>query len=138
ISRFAWNPASHAFEENPLTGSKSDTTYLDGLQWSDQISTLQMHGAETTEFVHPHLLPGFLGTGAVFIPSPGISRARPGTDIPALDALRKTKTFVGYVYGGIRAFPSEFPYLKTARPHTSGAVPTKSSDMIVTVYVGRS
>jgi hypothetical protein len=138
ISRFAWNPSAHAFQENPRVGSKTDPIYLDGLQWSDQISTLQKHDTETAEFVHPHSLPAFLGTGAVFIPSPEVTRARAGTDIFALDSFRKTRTFVGYIYGGIRAFPYQFPYLKTAPPHNSGAVPTKSSDMILKVYVDRS
>src|SRR5262249_34325781 len=138
ISRFVWNPASHALEENPRVGSKFDSTYLDGLQWSDQISTLQRHGTETTEFAHPRPLRAFLGTGAVFIPSSDVARARPDTDILALDAFGKRRTFVGYIYGGIRAFPYQFPYLKTSPAHNSGAVPTKASDMILKVYVERS
>jgi hypothetical protein len=138
ITRFAWNAAAHAFEENARSGSKSDAIYLDGLQWSDQISTIQKHHSDTSEFVDPHSLPAFLGTGAVFIPAPERSRARANTEILALDAIGQRKTFVGYIYGGIRAFPYQFPYVKTAAPHNSGAVPTKPSDMILKVYVERS
>jgi hypothetical protein len=138
ISQSAWNPLAHAFEENPRIGTKTDSIYLDGLQWSDQVSTLQKHGADTTEFVHSRSLPAFLGTGAVFIAAPELTRARTGTDILAIDSFGKTKTFVGYIYGGIRAFPYRFPYLKTGQPHNSGAVPTKASDMILKVYVERS
>ena len=138
ISRYVWSPSTHLFEENPRIGSKTDLIYMDGLQWSDQISTIQTRGADTSELVHPRSLPAFLGTDAVFIPSPEITRARASTNILALDSLAKTKTFVGYVYGGIRAFPYQFPYLKTSQPHNSGAVPTKPSDMILKVYVERS
>jgi hypothetical protein len=138
ISRYVWSPSTHVFEENPRIGSKTDLIYMDGLQWSDQISTIQTRGADTSELVHPRSLPAFLGTDAVFIPSPEITRARASTNILALDSLAKTKTFVGYVYGGIRAFPYQFPYLKTSQPHNSGAVPTKPSDMILKVYVERS
>jgi hypothetical protein len=138
ISRYGWNAAARTFEENARIGSKSDPIYLDGLQWSDQISTLQQHHSETTEFVHTQSLPAFLGTGAVFIPSRDMTRARPNTDIIALDAIGQGRTLVGYIYGGIRAFPYQFPYAKTAQPHNSGAVPTKASDVILKVYVQRS
>ena len=137
ISRFAWNPAKHAFEENRIVGGKSDSTYLDGLQWSEQISTIQRSAAGTTESVHVNSLPAFLGTGAVFILAPEISRAQSDTDIVALDSLPEGETFVGYIYGGIRAYPYRFPYLKSATPYNSGAVPSKPSDMILKVYVER-
>jgi hypothetical protein len=116
-------------------GGKSDSTYLDGLQWSEQISTIQRSAAGTTESVHVNSLPAFLGTGAVFILAPEISRAQSDTDIVALDSLPEGKTFVGYIYGGIRAYPYRFPYLKSATPYNSGAVPSKPSDMILKVYV---
>jgi len=41
ISRFAWDSATGKFVENLKTGSKTEATYLDGLQWSDQISTIR-------------------------------------------------------------------------------------------------
>jgi hypothetical protein len=34
---------------------------------------------------------------------------------------------VGYIYGGIHAFPYQFPYNKGAVPYNSGAVPTTGS-----------
>jgi len=123
---------------NPRVGTKTNPTYLDGMQWSDQISTIRRvmtPGSETTsEFVHPTGLPAFLGTEAVFIPAPAIARAAKGTDILDLDCLRG-KVIVGYIYGGIRAFPYRFPYDRTARPYNSGAVPSKPNDLILKVYV---
>jgi hypothetical protein len=135
ISRFSWNPLRQVFEENPKVGSKTDSTYLDGLQWSDQISTIRKRENETFEIVHPASLPAFVGAGAVFIPSPDLARARPGTDILSFEPLQGTRTFVGYIYGGIRAYPYRFPYLKTAPRYNAGAVPTKISDLILKVYV---
>jgi len=41
----------------------------------------------------------------------------------------------GYLYGGIRAFPREFPYRDDSPAYHSGNVPTRSSDMIVAVYI---
>jgi hypothetical protein len=139
ISRFSWDPASAAFAGNPRIGNKTEATYLDGMQWSDQISTIRtvMAGGRegTTEFVHPGFLPGFLGTGAVFIPTPDVARAHPGANILDLEKLSRAKTLVGYIYGGIRAYPYRFPYSKTATPYNAGTIPTKPSDLILRVYV---
>jgi hypothetical protein len=137
ISRFSWNPSEGIYQENPMTGSKSDSKYLDGLQWSDQVSTIQKDETATIEMVHSRPLPTFLGTDAVFIPVPELARAYPDTEILSFDSLKNTRTFVGYIYGGIRAYPYEFPFLKTAQPHNSGAVPSKASDMILKVYIAR-
>jgi hypothetical protein len=135
ISRFSWNAVEDVFEANPLTGSKTESKYLDGLQWSDQISTIRKNETGTAEMVHPRPLPTFLGADAVFIPTPELARAYRGTDILAFDSLRRKKTFVGYVYGGIQAYPYQFPYLKTAPAYSSGAVPSRSSGMILKVYI---
>ena len=116
-------------------GSKTESTYLDGLQWSDQISTIQKSDGDTSEFVHARSLPAHIGAGAVFIPTPELKRVRPGADILAFDAFRETRTFVGYVFGGIRAYPYQFPYLKTAPRYNSGAVPSKPNDLILKIYV---
>jgi hypothetical protein len=137
ISRFSWNPLEATYQENPLVGGKTESKYLDGLQWSDQISTIAKSNAETTENVQPRPLPAFLGTDAVFIPVADLQRANKNTEILALDSLKNRKTFLGYIYGGIRAFPYQFPYTKTAAPYNAGAVPTKPSDMILKVYLER-
>ena len=139
ISRFEWDPENKTYRENPRVGDKSTKPYLDGMQWSDQISTLRKVMAdgkeETAEMVQPHSLPGFFGTSAVFIPGDEVRRASPGTAILDLDALRGKRTLVGYVYGGIQAFPYAFPYSKSGTPYNGGAVPSKPSGVILKVYV---
>jgi len=139
ISRYSWNADAGTFVENPRTGSKTEATYLDGLQWSDQISTIEHAMAagkeKTREAVHAALLPGFVGTGAVFIAAPEVARAAPGTDILDLERLRGKKTLVGYIYGGIRAFPYQFPYNKSSAAYNAGTVPTRPSELILKVYL---
>ena len=136
LSRYSWDTSRGEFQENPKIGGKTEQIYLDGMQWSDQISTVRKVMAtgkeETSEVVQSILLPGFLGTDAVFIPAPGIQRQNSILD---LDALRGTKTFVGYIFGGIQAFPYSFPYLKTSKPYNAGSVPTRPSGQILKVYV---
>jgi len=134
ISRHDWDAATRKFVPHTKIGTKSDVVYLDGLQWSDQISTIR-HAEQTTEFVHPQSLPSFLGSDAVFIPAPDVPRASPDTEILNLKALAGKRTFVGYLYGGIRASPYRFPYTRTAQPYNSGTVPTKASDLVLKVYV---
>jgi len=139
ISRYSWNADTGQFIENPKVGDKVSPVYRDGLQWSDQISTIESvsDGAKTvtSELANPSSLPAYTGADAVFVPSPAVARAYPDTDILDLGSLTDRKTFVGYIYGGIRAFPNRFPYNKTAEPYNSGAVPTKASDLILKVYV---
>ena len=139
ISRHSWDRVAERFVENEITGSKHGPVYLDGMQWSDQISTVRRAmsagNRDTSEFVHTAPLPGFLGTDAVFIPAADVARAHSGTDILDMNALRGKRVFVGYLYGGIQASPYHFPYLKTAKPYNSGVVPTKPSEYILKVYV---
>jgi hypothetical protein len=139
ISRFLWDWKAKTFRENPRVGDKSANPYLDGMQWSDQISTIRKVMApgkeETTETVQLQSLPGYLGTDAVFIPADEPLRASPGTAILDFDALQGKRTFVGYMYGGIQAFPYTFPYSKSDRPYNAGAVPSKPSGFILKVYV---
>jgi hypothetical protein len=78
-----------------------------------------------------------VGTDAVFVPQPNLARAIPGTDILDLRALPAGKTLVGYLYGGIQAFPLRFPYTRTAESYNSGAVPSRPSESILKVYVQR-
>lgn len=142
ISRFTWDGTAERFVEHAKRGSKTSHVYLDGLQWSDEISTLRRvmtPGKEATaEMVHSRSLPGFLGANSVFIPAVDAARAAPGTDILDLQALRGSRVFVGYLYGGIRAAPYKFPYLKTGAPYNAGTVPTKPSDVILRVFVNRA
>jgi hypothetical protein len=139
VSRFWWDGESQTFQENSRVGDKSSKPYLDGMQWSDQISTLRKVMAagkeETTETAQSRSLPGFLGTSAVFIPLEEVTRASPGTAMLDLDALRGKRTFVGYIYGGIQAFPYAFPYSKSGTPYNAGAVASQPSGVILKVYV---
>jgi hypothetical protein len=139
ISRYAWYAHAKVFMENARSGNKNQGNYLDGMQWSDQISTLRRvvaaEKAETSETVQDAPLGGFVGTDAVFIPIPQLARAAAGTDILDLTPLRGKRTLVGYIYGGIRASPFQFPYNKTAQQYNSGTVPTKPSDLILKVYL---
>ena len=51
-----------------------------------------------------------------------------------LRPLRGKKTLVGYVYGGIQAFPKEFPYQENSPQYHSGNVPTRINEKIIGVY----
>jgi hypothetical protein len=135
ISRFVWDQAANCFVENPRTGSKTQNNYMDGLQWSDQISVIKRTDANTTESVQSASLPGFVGTEAVFIPAETVPRAEGDGDVLDLTQLRGKRTLVGYIFGGIRAYPFRFPYDKSAQPYNSGTVPTKPSDMVLKVYL---
>ena len=136
ISQWRWNPERAEFQAAPRAGTKSDSLYFDGLQWIDQITTL-VHGPnETYEVVQPsNRLAAFLGTNAAFLPASGLQRMRADADVFDLRPLRGKRVLVGYIYGGIRAFPREFPYREDSRPYRSGNVPTRSSDMIIAVYI---
>jgi hypothetical protein len=142
IGRYYWDEGVGQFVENPRIGTKVSPVYLDGMQWSDQISTIERNmaagGEATSEVANPTALPGFVGTNAVFVPEPGIARAYPGTDILDFASIGNQKTFVGYIYGGIRAFPHRFPYTKTAPAYNAGTVPTEASALILKVYVQRA
>lgn len=139
IGRYSWDNVAGQFVENAKVGTKVSSVYLDGLQWSDQIATIQkvmVPGKETTrEIANASPLPGYMGTDAVFIAAPEISRAYSGGDIFDLESLQGIRTFVGYIYGGIQASPHRFPYSKTAPEYSAGTVPTKPSELILRVYV---
>jgi hypothetical protein len=136
ISRYSWDTSTNDFRDNPKVGGKTEQIYLDGMQWSDQISTIRKVMApgkeETNEVVQPNLLPAYLGTDAVFIPAPGVRREGSVLD---LDALRGTRTLVGYIFGGIQAFPYSFPYLKSSKPYNAASVPTRPAEQILKVYI---
>jgi hypothetical protein len=135
ISRWTWDPAKNSFTQAPLVGDKTKPVYLDGMPWIDQISTLIQRGHESSEIVQPARLPSFVGANAAFLPVAGLKRIREDADVYDLDPLRGKHTLIGYIYGGIRAFPREFPYLETSPSYNAGNVPTKPNDTILAVYV---
>jgi hypothetical protein len=139
ISRHFWNDDKTEFVANPMVGTKADAVYLDGMQWSDQISTIRRSYsstiASTHEFVQRATLPAFIGSDSVFIPDPQLTRVAGQPDILEATAIVKGKTAVGYIYGGIRASPFRFPYSRSSAPYNSGAVPTKPNDIVLRVYV---
>jgi hypothetical protein len=135
ISRWTWDEREKQFVAAPLVGDKTTTIYLDGMPWIDQVSTLIRHGSETLEVVQDARLPGYVGTNGAFLPVPALKRIREDADVYDLRAMRGKRVLIGYIYGGIRAFPKEFPYLEKSRSYSSGNVPTKPNDLILAVYI---
>ena len=87
------------------------------------------------EFVQDNRLPAYLGTNSAFLPAGDLKKIHGDADIIDLRQFRGKRILAGYLFGGIRAFPKEFPYTDDARDYTSGAVPSRASDMILKVYV---
>jgi hypothetical protein len=137
ISRWRWNEAARKFEQAPTLGDKTkQTDYLDGMPWINEISTLARRPGKTFEFVQQDSrLPAYLGTNAAFMPAPGLKKIREDANIFDLSQFHGKRVLAGYLYGGIRAFPKQFPYTDEAPEYTSGNVPTKPSDLILKVYV---
>lgn len=136
ISGWTWDYASKTMEPAPRSGHKGEFGYFDGLSWIDHISTLVQEPSGTHEIVQPTTrLPAYLGTNAAFIPAAGLSKIREDADVYDLRPLRGKRTLVGYLYGGIRAVPREFPHRDESRLYRSGNVPTSVSDMILPIYV---
>ncbi len=137
ISRWRWNDAKRQFVQARVSGDKTKQTgYLDGMPWINEISTLVRSGGKTFEFVQQDgRLPGYVGTNAAFLPAAGLKKIREDADIFDLRQFRGKRVLAGYLFGGIRAFPKEFPYTDEAPEYTSGNVPARASDMILKVYV---
>jgi hypothetical protein len=137
ISRWRWNDAQRQFVLAPVLGDKTkERDYLDGMPWINEISTLVRSHGKTVEFVQQDSrLPGYVGTNAAFLPAAGLKKIREDSDILDFRQFRGTRVFAGYIYGGIRAFPKQFPYTNESPEYTSGNVPTKPSDLILKVYV---
>jgi hypothetical protein len=136
ISRWLWNYTSQAFVQAPIVGDKSKSAYQDGMPWIDQISTLASGAKGTSEFVQPaNRLPAYLGTNMAFLPVPGFKRVREEAPVFDLAQFRGKRTLVGYLFGGVRAFPKQFPYREDSTSYNSGNVPTKPSNMILKVYL---
>jgi hypothetical protein len=136
ISRWRWNDSKSRFVAAPVTGDKTSRTgYLDGLPWINEITTLVRNGSTIFEFVQENRLPGYLGTNAAFLAADGLMKVREDADIFDLRQFRGKRILAGYLFGGIRAFPKQFPYTDEAPEYTSGTVPAKASDLILKVYV---
>lgn len=137
ISRWRWNDASRQFVQAPVLGDKNQHAgYFDGLPWINEISTLVRTKGKWVEFVQQeNRLPGYVGTNGAFLPAAGLKRIREDADIFDLRQFRGKRVLAGYLFGGIRAFPKEFPYTEESRDYTSGNVPTKPNDMVLKVYV---
>ena len=137
ISRWRWSDAAHKFEQAPVLGDKTkQTDYLDGMPWINEISTLVHRPDKTYEFVQQdNRLPAYVGTNAAFMPAAGLQKIREDANIFDLRQFHGKRVLAGYLYGGIRAFPKQFPYTDEAPEYTSGNVPTKPSDLILKVYV---
>jgi hypothetical protein len=136
ISRWIWDYQKKQAEIAPLAGDKTRPDYLDGMEWVDHITTL-IHGPHGTyEAVQPAgRMAGYIGTNAEFFPSGELQRIREDADVFDLKPLRGKRILAGYLYGGIRAFPREFPYLDESPLYHPGNVPTKANDMIIAVYI---
>jgi hypothetical protein len=136
ISGWTWNDTTSHFDLAPRIGDKTKSVYFDGMAWIDQITTLARSPRETYEAVQPsNRMAAYLGTNAAFLPVPGLKKIREDAGIFDLRALRGERILMGYLYGGIRAMPREFPYLDNSPAYSSGNVPTRTSDMIVAVYL---
>jgi hypothetical protein len=136
ISRWRWNDTSRQFVQAPVLGDKAHLAgYFDGLPWINEISTLARNKGRWIEFVQESHLPGYVGANSAFFPAPGLKRIREDANVFDLRQFHGKRVFAGYLFGGIRAFPKEFPYTQEARDYTSGNVPTKPNDMILKVYV---
>jgi hypothetical protein len=137
ISRWRWNDGKRQFVEAPVLGDKTKQTgYLDGMPWINEISTLVRTKGKTSEFVQQdNRLSGYVGTNAAFLPAAGLKKIREDADIFDLRQFRGKRVFAGYIYGGVRAYPKQFPYTDDSAEYTSGNIPTKPNDMILKVYV---
>jgi hypothetical protein len=137
ISGWLWNQEKGAVEPAPREGDRSAAVYRDGLQWIDRITTLvRDRDGQHVEWVQPaNRLAGYLGANAVFLPAHGLQRFRPDADVFDARPLRGRRTLAGYIFGGIRAFPRQFPYSDNAPDYRSGNVPTRASEMVIAVYV---
>ncbi|MFO0889521.1 MAG: hypothetical protein U0790_10325 [Isosphaeraceae bacterium] len=95
---------------------------IDGLPFVDSISTIARHpDGSSTQYVWPFRLPALMGADALFLPSSAVDRDVSG--FLRIDSV-KSRTFVGWVYGGIVA---ERPY--------SVQGPTRASNRLFRVSI---
>lgn len=141
ISGWLWSSARNAFEPAARAGEKSSAKYMDGLQWIDWISTIALDAkGRHTETVQPSgRMPAYLGANAVFLPVADLPRVRADADVFDLQAIKgkqeRQRVLAGYLFGGIRAFPKQFPYRDDSPDYNSGNVPSRASELILAVYL---
>ncbi|MBL8209976.1 MAG: hypothetical protein JNK87_04660 [Bryobacterales bacterium] len=136
ISATLWNAAKGMYEPAPRVGERSEARYMDGLQWIDRMTTVVRSEERMVELVERgEPMAGYVGTNAVFLPSPELRRVRPDAEIYDLRPLRGKRVLAGYLFGGIRAFPKQFPYHADSPDYQSGNVPTRASELILAVYL---
>ena len=81
-------------------------------------------GGVFSETLYPNRMPGFLGSNAKFVLNPSIPQYDNGViKMREINA----RTFVGYIYGGIKA--------TSQHPGTSGMGSSSASDIILKVYI---
>lgn len=94
-----------------------------GLPFIDEITTMTVTpDGKSSECVASQTLPGYLGAGAVFFPSPGVPRY--DNSVLKMDAI-SSRTLIGYMYGGIHA----------SGPHSTHGEPTYASSMAIPIYI---
>jgi hypothetical protein len=136
ISGWTFNDATNRFDLAPRAGDKTKSVYFDGMSWIDQMTTLVRTLHETYESVQSsNRMAAYVGTNAAFLPVPGLKKIRDDASIFDLRALRGKRVLAGYIYGGIRAVPRQFPYFDDSPAYSSGNVPTRTSDIIIAVYI---
>lgn len=142
ISRWRFDDTLNMFVENARIGVPDPKlTFSDGMPWINTITTLThtwtgpTTGA-TSELAEPKTkLPGYLGSEALFIPRTAFFPALTtyAADIVDFDSLPKGVEFsLGYLYGGIKAMPSNF-YLGVQAE--SGRTKTDYNDKVYEVFV---
>jgi hypothetical protein len=94
-----------------------------GLPFIDEITTMTVTpDGSSSECIATQTLPGYLGAGAVFFPSPAV--ARYDNNVLKMDAIT-SRTLIGYMYGGILS----------SGPHSTHGDPTYASSMAIPIYI---
>lgn len=140
ISGWLWNDEKSGFVPAPREGEKSSASYKDGLQWIDRITTIARNrdGSHIEMVQAENRLGAYVGANAVFLPVVGLAKIRPDADVYDLRPLKGKRVLVGYLFGGIRAFPKQFPYRDDSADYRSGNVPTRASELVLAVYMTAS
>ena len=136
ISGWIWNGKTSHFDLAPSTSDQSKPAYFDGLVWIDQMTTLVRSPQETFEAVQPsNRMAAYLGTNAAFLPAPGLKKIRDDAGVFDLRALRGKADTYGIPVWRHSRHSTSVPLSRRFPGVWLGSVPTKTSDMIVAVYL---